>query len=262
MARSARSRAVAEKQEIVRVAEVGAMPLRLGDAVVQAIQVKVPPELACQVADRQAPGPGHHRHPVIAGKEAGRRFGPGAEAGENLPAQGQHARAAQLTGQFFQEDRVIDLVKEFRDIAFQDMAVPVHQPTAAFPGRRGAFPHLAGEAPGQKAALQQRLQAAAQGMVHHPVLERRGRDPAPLGPVDLEKAVAARLPGSAGQRGAQAQQGALPPQPPVLHVGPAGFVALRQAGRHPEILRRGDFRERAGRAKLAAGGVHPCQNAR
>ena len=77
-------------------------------------------------------------------------------------------------------------------------------------------------------------------MVHHPVAERRRGDDPPLRIMDFKEAVSRRPPLPGSKLVGEPKHLRFPPQPPSLHVWPAGFVAARVGGGAQQIFRRRD----------------------
>ena len=76
--------------------------------------------------------------------------------------------------------------KNWTHVALQHIAEAAGELLAAVQGAVGALAHPVGIAVVDEAALEDRLDDVAQGMVHHPVAKGRGADQPPLGLVDVE----------------------------------------------------------------------------
>ena len=79
---------------------------------------------------------------------------------------------------------MVDAGKELAHIALQDVAVAAGILLAAIQGAVRAFADPVGVAVVDEAALKERLDHVAQGVVHDPVAKGRGADQPPLGLVD------------------------------------------------------------------------------
>jgi hypothetical protein len=95
-----------------------------------------------------------------------------------------------------EEGLVIDALEKFPYVAFEDVAVPVHQFPHAFARRRGAFAFLAREAAGDEASGEEGLQQTAEGVVRAAVVVRCCADEAALRFVDDELTIFAGSPRS------------------------------------------------------------------
>ncbi len=109
--------------------------------------------------------------------------------------QPQHAGIVRSCGPAALQDGVVDAGKELAHIALQDIGVAAGKLLGAVQGAVGAFADPVGVRISDEAALEDRLDQVAQGVVDDPVAERGGRDQAALGFVDI-KAVYRRRAGS------------------------------------------------------------------
>ena len=224
---------VGEDQEVVDVADI-AQPQPVGDEVVQRVEVDIGEELAGLVAQRQSPAPLGGREQVVAGEPHQHRLLRIAVV-DDEPDQLEHMRVLDLASDQPFEDLMVDGGEEFPDIGLQDIPVTTGKLLAAIHGGVGPLSLAAGVAVEDERPLEDRLEYAGQGVMHHPVAEWRRADLAGLALVDRERAVGSGAVGLArellvepGQLPLQVEEepgrrGTKPLSPPGLLRGPSRF---------------------------------------
>ncbi len=182
-----------EQQEIVHITQIGeALQLAL-DELVQRVEIYVGPELAGQVAYRQAARPQGCKQVVAreVNRIANRRVDSGA-AVQDFAAQAQCLRIGNQAFELGVQQIMIQAWEKMLDIALEHVGVAPGKLGAAVQGGVGAFANPAGVRIVNEAPFPQRLDHLAQGMVDNPVAERRRRNQARLRIVDAEAEICAR----------------------------------------------------------------------
>ena len=212
-----------EEREIVHVAQIALRSQDLLAEVVQAVEVDVGEELAGQVADGQA-APALERGEQVVARKVERHRLLGVGAVDDPVRQRQGAGADDAPAQVALEDFMVDGGEVAVDVAAQDMAETVAEPLVAGDGPVRALAGAVGVAVVDEAALEEGLGDRAEGVVDHPVAERRGGDDAVLGVEDLDGLVA---PGAGSGRSKARVPGAGPPSPgSARKAATPGLVAL------------------------------------
>ena len=81
---------IGEDKKVVGIAQIITVAFGFSHPMIQSVQVKIPPELACEIADGQAPWARGGRQ-IISGKQKRRQFRAGAVTRHNPIHQGQRA---------------------------------------------------------------------------------------------------------------------------------------------------------------------------
>ena len=168
-------RVVGKQDEVVHVAEVALRPQDFLAEVVEPVQVHVGEELAREVSDRQPPPPLEGReqvvarivevHPLLRVRAVDDRIG-----------QRQGARAGETPPEVALQDRVVDGREVAVDVAAEHVPEAVAELLVAGDGPVRPLPDAVRVAVVDEAPLEDRLADLAEGVVHDPVAERRGRD--------------------------------------------------------------------------------------
>ena len=231
---------IAEQQEIIRVAQIGAAALLFGNPMIHRIEVKVAPQLACEIADGNTSGTVCRRHEVVSGEKSRRNLWTVGKLEMILVCERHHAGACQAARQLAQQNFVVDVRKELANVALQHIAMPVNEPAAAFPPCGRSLVPLAGKASREEAAFEHRLHQVAKRMMDDPVAKRRSRNGPALRLTDFEETIARWHIRSRKQFLPQVEQVALQSKKEVLHIGASALSSPGLSRRLFEIGKRRD----------------------
>lgn len=182
---------VAENDEIVTVADIGTAAQCLFDEVIEAVEIDIGEELAGEVADGKALATGRGREQIIA-REIVQYLWLEIAGVDNLPHEPAGTPVPDRSAEDHTQDVMVDAGKVLRNVSLEDIAVLSAEPRETLYGGMRAFPLPTGIGVVDEGALEERLDDAAQGMVHDAVAIRRGTDEACLGLANGERSVGSR----------------------------------------------------------------------
>ena len=154
---------------------------------VEVVEVDVGEELAGLIAQRQTAAALGRAEQVVADiplADVFLRVGVVDDTGGQL----QNAPVLDLAVEPSLEELMVNTREVFLDVALQHIAMAAGEGSEAVHGGMSAFALATGVAIEKEAALEDRFEEAAQGVMHHPVAERGGADQPPFRLVNLEGA--------------------------------------------------------------------------
>jgi hypothetical protein len=235
-----------EQHEVVHVAHVtGAAELAL-HTVIDRVQVDVRPELAGEIADGKATR-AIDREEIVS-----REVDHVVHLVEHATAtrqdqidQPEDHRVLYLLSQNLPQDRVVDAWKELAEVELEDKREPARELLAMIERSVGSLASSIREALRNEAALEERLDEVAEGVMDDSVAERCRADQAALGLVDEEAAVASGSVRPFAQLGLQCNQVIFEAMLEGSHIGVAPLASARLAPGEEEVSPRGESLEQS-----------------
>lgn len=159
---------VAEDDKVVAITQVGLTTQLLLHEMVEPVQIHVGKKLTGQVADGNAPPPDQRTEQVITLEMPTHELLLITRR-NNQPHQPEHLRVLDLTFEKCDQDLMVDAGKVFRNIAFEDIAKPPGLGAELGHRQVGPLAHATGIGVLDKGPVEDRLNDAAERMVHHTI---------------------------------------------------------------------------------------------